>query len=198
MAALTASQLRPGRKKIGCAPGAGSFSCAPWPDAVPLQSDGVHSNRLTSSFGSFPSRARLGSTCLYGSASFSSLLFFLDPIAGAAAELHRQRRRVPRFRRCPRPAPARPSRPSRYPPLLPPRRATLPADHSRVRSAAPPPRPMAWPHVASGRFTSRLLEDMPHSHRDTISLLRLLRQDTLGALWPCSAACSLRMLSPMR
>ena len=42
---------------------------------------------------------------------------------------------------------------------------------------------MAWPHVASGRFPSRLLEDMPHSHRDTISLLRLLRQDTLGALW---------------
>ena len=79
LAALTASQLRTGRKKIGCAPGAGSFSCAPRPDAVPLQSDGVHSNRLTSSFGSFPSRARLGSTCLYGSASFSSLLFFWIP-----------------------------------------------------------------------------------------------------------------------
>ena len=35
------------------------------------------------------------------------------------------------------PAPARPSRPPRRPTLLPPHRAALPIDHSRVRPAAP-------------------------------------------------------------
>ena len=132
---------RRGWKKIGCAPGAGSFSCAPWPDAVPLQSDGVHSNRLTSSFGSFPSRARLGSTCLYGSASFSSLLFFWIPspeppqnsIAGDAA------------------SPA----PGGAPGPLPHALAALPATHHFCLPAGPPSPPTTAESARRRRLPAR-------------------------------------------
>ncbi|KAG2570910.1 hypothetical protein PVAP13_7KG032800 [Panicum virgatum] len=85
-------------KKVGCAPRAREPPCAPCRDAVDLQSNGERAERLGSSFSSFPCRARLGSGCLYGSASFSSLSFPPFLFSGS----HRRSRRVLRSRRCPR------------------------------------------------------------------------------------------------
>jgi len=137
------------------------------PGPMPPHSNPTECAIIDSSFASFPSRARLNSACLYNSAFFSSVPFALLLFFGSH---HRSRRGSPS------PEPPRPL-------LLRTRAALLVARHFCLPTGLP--------------SLSTTAESARRRHTGAISSLRLLGQETLGALWPCSAACSLRMLPPM-